>query len=336
MKPILKWAALVLGGLVALGVFAVGFVYFSAGSRMGRTYEIDPAPMNLAQAPTSNGAQEDGSGNGERASGPRETGNEGLDGTLDTSTNAALAWGKHIAITRGCADCHGGDLGGGVFAEAMPVFNLYGSNLTPGGVGADYSDVDWVRAIRHGIGPDGKPLLFMPSFEYYYLSDQDLASLILYLRSLPAVDRQMPENAVGPMGRILFMTGKLPLLSAELIDHGAPRPVAPPRGATVDYGAYLAKGCIGCHGENLSGGPVPGTPPDWPPALNITQDLDTGIGSWTRDDFFRAMRQGQRPDGTQLRPEFMPWPNVGTLYDDELEALWRYLEQVEARPFGGR
>jgi hypothetical protein len=97
-----------------------------------------------------------------------------------------------------------------------------------------------------------------------------------------------------------------PLVPAEMIDHEGPRPTAPPPGVTVEYGAYLAVGCTGCHGEGFSGGPIPGISPDWPEAANITQDPETGIGGWTREDFYRAMREGRRPDGTELREESCP------------------------------
>jgi mono/diheme cytochrome c family protein len=326
----LKWAVSAVGVVVILGVLVFGFVYVRTQSRIQRRYEISADQLVLApRSEEGAGRQMDGllKGNGNGA------GNEEFRGSGEMET---LAWGEHIAVTRGCIDCHGKDLGGGVFADAMPVFRLWGSNLTAGGVGKTYSDADWVRAIRHGVGPDGRSLLLMPSYEYYLLSDGDLSSLIAYIQSLPAVDRDLGENQVGPLGRVLFASGKLPLLAAELIDHDAPRPVAPPRGATVEYGAYLAVGCTGCHGEGFSGGMIPGVPPEWPPAANITPDPESGLGSWTREDFFRAMREGKRPDGTDLRAEFMPWTNMAGFKDDELEALWMYLESVAPKTFGGR
>jgi mono/diheme cytochrome c family protein len=289
---------------VGLAALALGYVYLRTNARMDRIYDVNPEPVVLAQ-------------------------NGGV-------TEDLLAWGEHIATTRGCTDCHAGDLGGGIFADDMPVFRLSASNLTRGGIGARYSDADWVRAIRHGIGPDGQPLLFMPSWEYYFLGDEDLAALIVYLKSLPAVSRTLPESRVGPLGRILYLTGKLPLLPAEMIEHDGPRPRTPPRGASVEYGAYLAVGCTGCHGMGFSGGKIPGVPPSWPEAANITPHWETGIGGWSQEDFVRAMREGRRPDGTELRAAYMPWPNMGQLHDDELEALWLYLQVVEAKAFGGR
>ena len=132
------------------------------------------------------------------------------------------------------------------------------------------------------------------------------------------------------------MAGQLPLVPAEMIDHEGPRPTAPPRGATLAYGEYLAVGCTGCHGPEFSGGPIPGVPPGWPKAANITPDSETGIGSWSRGDFMKAVTMGRRPDGRELQGEFMPWPNFAQLKADELEALWMYIQTVPAKPFGGR
>ena len=64
------------------------------------------------------------------------------------------------------------------------IGTLRAPNLTPGGVGGTYTDTDWIRALRHGVAPDGTPLVFMPSWEYYYLSKEDLGALIAYLKQL--------------------------------------------------------------------------------------------------------------------------------------------------------
>jgi mono/diheme cytochrome c family protein len=323
------------------GVEGVGTSAGSGGSAVSAGTGVADGEDSTGNAGPGNGAEKSspgrGSGGSVSGSGSGDRVSEIDSGTPGSEPiNATLEWGEHIATTRGCRDCHGEDLGGAVFADEMPVFRLYGSNLTPIGVGASYSDEDWIRAIRHGVGPDGKPLLFMPSYEYYYLSDRDLGALIAYLKSLPAVDRDSPGSQVGPLGRVLFKAGKLPLIPAEMIDHQAPRPETPMPGATVAYGEYLAVGCTGCHGEGFSGGAIPGVPPDWPEASNITPDRETGLGNWTRADFFRAMREGRRPDGTELRAEYMPWSNFVRFSDQELTALWMYLETLEPRPAGGR
>lgn len=252
----------------------------------------------------------------------------------------AVDRGKYLseAITK-CADCHGEGLGGQVFIDDPALGRLVASNLTAGagGIGGSYTDADWVRSIRHGVGPDGKPLLFMPSDEFNSLSDDDLGALIAYVKSLPPKDSDLPGNSVGPLGRVLFLAGQLPLVPAEMIDHTAERAAAPARGATKEYGKYLADtgGCVGCHGPGFSGGPIPGTPPEWPPAQNITPNRETGLGTWTIADFEIALRTGKRPDGSAIS-EYMPWKATAKMSDEDLEALWLYLQSVPPKAFGGR
>jgi mono/diheme cytochrome c family protein len=103
---------------------------------------------------------------------------------------------------------------------------------------------------------------------------------------------------------------------------------------TPEYGHYLAitGGCTGCHGSGLSGGAIPGVPPDFPKARNISP---TGIGSWSDEDFFRALREGKRPDGSTINP-FMPWNDTKLMTDDEIRALLAYLRTVPPRPDGQR
>ncbi len=143
---------------------------------------------------------------------------------------AAIARGHHLAIISGCIDCHGQNLSGRVFFENVMIGRFVAPNLTKGkgGSGGRFSDEDWVRAIRHGVRPDGKPLLVMPSKQYYALSDADLGALIAYLETIPPVDNELPASTVSPIGRALMLTMKdLPLLAAERIDHKAARPPAP-------------------------------------------------------------------------------------------------------------
>lgn len=302
MRKFLKGLVVGLVAVVVLAAVVVVAVYLVSNARFNTTYAFTPA------------------------------------GVAVPSDSAALAHGRHVATIRGCVECHGENLGGKLFLDAGPVAKLYSSNLTAGqgGVGGVYDDVDWVRAIRHGIGPDGKPLLFMPSHEFFPLSDEDTGALIAYLKTVPLVDNTLPASEVGPLGRVLYLAGQLPLVPAELIEHDADRPAPPPAGATAAYGEYLAVTCTGCHGPTFSGGPIPGTPPEWPAAANITPDAETGIGGWTEADFFRALREGKRLDGTQIDPAFMPWRVLGNMTDDEIRAIWLYLQTLPARPEGGR
>ena len=123
--------------------------------------------------------------------------------------------------------------------------------------------------------------------------------------------------------------------AAEKIDHTLP-PSQPVReGATPEHGAYVANACIGCHGEHLSGGQIPGAPPEMAHPMNITTDTVTGIGKWTQAEFTKAIREGIRPDGTHLKPD-MPYQQFARYSDDEVAAIWMYLRTVPAKAYGGR
>ncbi len=300
----LRVAGYVAGAVVVLLLLFLGGVYGFSEPSFNRSYEVDPAPLDFESAGT-----------------PEET----------------VARGKHIVTTRGCMDCHGEDMAGKAMADDPIVGTIWASNLTSGegGVAPRYEDRDWVRAIRHGVDPEGQPLVFMPSHEFWVMSDVDVASIIAYIESLPAVDRVIPAPKPGPLARLLFLTGKMPLVPAQLVDHEAPRPRTPPEGSTVEYGGYLASGCIGCHGPTMSGGPIPGAPPGFGIPANVTPDMATGLGSWSEADFVRAMREGISKDGRTLDPT-MPVQFTREFTDLELEAIWKYLQTLEPRPFGNR
>ena len=248
----------------------------------------------------------------------------------------ARARGEHLAITRGCIDCHGADLGGRVLIEAFPIGRISGPNLTSGagGIGGRLDVTATERAIRHGLGEGGRLLLYMPSTDFSGLSDADTADLIAYVKSVPAVDRDVPPPLAGPLMRALFLFGKAPLVCALQIDHHAAHMNAMAAAATPEYGRYLAQSCTGCHTAKFTGGHVPGTPPNFPNARNITQDPANGIGKWTKVDFYTALRNGKRPDGTDINP-FMPWKAFARFSDAELDALWAYLQTLPTGS-GGR
>jgi hypothetical protein len=176
----------------------------------------------------------------------------------------------------------------------------------------------------------------MPSQEFNGINDADLGAIIAYLKSLPAVENELPANRLGPLGRALMVGQVIPVLAAEVIDHEARRPAAITPAVTIEYGAYLAQTCKGCHGEGLSGGPIPGVPSEPPFPANLTPDMETGLGQWTEADFVRALRTGQRPDQTAINPKAMPWPVLGQMTDTELSALWLYLQSVPAKSHGNR
>lgn len=281
-------------GLVAVIVLLVAVVYGVSEVRLRKTYDVAAAAsLNVTKDP------------------------------------AQVARGRHLvtAVAK-CADCHTEDLGGKKFIDAGPLGVVYASNLTGGrgGVQARYTDAQLETAIRHGVRPDGRGIFIMPADEYQNLSDEDVAAIIAYLRTLAPVDREHGTSYLGPVGRALYAAGQLPFIPAERMNHAAPtRAAAPPVGPTREYGQYLVSvgGCRGCHGANLVGGPSP--EPGAPAAANITPAGP--IGQWSEADFTRAIRTGTRPDGSKIK-DFMPWRSMAHHTDDELHAIWLYLRTV--------
>jgi len=256
--------------------------------------------------------------------------------SVSTDTTS-IQRGQHLAAAVAtCIDCHGPTLSGKVFVDDPALGLVSAPNLTRGrgGVGSTFNDADFARAIRHGVDPSGRPLLIMPSDDYSHFSDADLGAIIGYVRSLPAVDNTLPPNELRALGRVLFATGQLPLQPADNIDHNAPRPSPPQAAPTPEYGKYLADsaGCPSCHGPGLSGGKIPQAPPNTVPAANLTP---SGLGNWSEADFIKALRTGIRPDGRVLNT-FMPWPYYAQMTDDELRAIWRFLQAVPPRATGSR
>jgi mono/diheme cytochrome c family protein len=238
---------------------------------------------------------------------------------------ASLARGKYLVdnVTN-CHDCHGKDLGGKLlFDGGILMARLTGPNLTrgKGGIGSHYSDTDWLRALKHGLRRDGSALIIMPAQFFSALPESDMAAVIAYLKTLPPVDRDLPSIRVGPMGRLLVMSDPK-LLPAQIIDHTKPLIGALPV-ELVARGEHLAgiAGCRGCHNTDLTGG---GGPP--PGGANITP---VGIGTWTKEDFFRTLRTGRTPDNRQLS-ESMPRA-LGNMPDEDLDAIFAYLKTVPAK-----
>ncbi len=238
-----------------------------------------------------------------------------------------IAHGRHIALTRACGDCHGADFGGKAVIEDPMVGTLHGPNITrgQGGLPADYTDLDFVRAIRHGLARDGRAFVLMPSLEYEGISDEDLGALIAYLKSVPPVDRARVPVRLGPIGRLLVANGEFKLSGAH-IDHAAVRPDKVTPEISPVYGKYLAASCVGCHGSNFAGGAIPGAPPDWPKSTNLTPHPDSAVAGWTEENFMNALRTLKRPDGTALNP-VMP-AAFAHMTDLEIKALWTYLRTL--------
>jgi cytochrome c553 len=291
MKTVLKWIGIVLGAVVGLVVVFAAYVFISTQGRAKKVYDI---PMEDI-----------------------------------SSAGADVSRGEHL-VSLYCADCHGADLGGQELVNDPALAVVYTENLTSGegGAGQTFSDADFERAIRHGLRPDGKSLWIMPAEEFSHFSDEDVAAIIAYLRSVEPVDNVLPEPQAGPMGRLLVALGQIPLFPVELIDHNQPHVVSIEPAVTAEYGEYLAIPCTGCHHPDFAGGPLPGEPPDAVQAANLTPDMATGLGTWTEQDFLNAIQQGIEPDGKPL-DTMMPWQAFSTtMSEDELRAIWLFLQSL--------
>ena len=107
------------------------------------------------------------------------------------------------------------------------------------------------------------------------------------------------------------------------------RVAAPEQGVNKEYGKYMVdtNDCRVCHGPNLNGGPFPD-----PTIQKISPNLTPGgeLAAWTEEQFIATLRTGVTPSGHQLDPKFMPWDFYQKFTDDELKAIWLYLQSVPA------
>lgn len=296
-KKVLKWVGIALAGLVALLAVALVVLYLVGTNKLNKKYQVS----------------------GENVPIP--------------SDSASIQRGEHLATIFMCSDCHTANMGGQVFYTVPGMLTVPTPNLTSGagGAAANFNDQDWVRAIRHGVGPDGKALFIMPSGAFHEMSDADLGAVIAYIQSLPPVNNLMPVRRVEIMGRVMMGLGMFPPFAADQIEHSSPPLAASQPGVTVEYGRYLTRICTGCHGADLNGAPF-GPPGQEVPTPNLTPGGE--LASWSEQDFMTTFRSGLTPAGRKLSDE-MPWKYFGQMSDDELKAVWMYLHSLPALEQGG-
>jgi len=241
---------------------------------------------------------------------------------------ASIEYGKHRVETL-CQGCHAEDLSGVQnWFSAGPLGTIDSANLTSGegGIGKEFSTEDYVRAMRHGVDPAGKPIFMTAVVGTSYLSDEDLGAIIAYLKTIPPVDHTTNGEQFTPLAKILLAAGVLEQLPVETVSHET-HVSALEKAATVEYGEYMVNtnDCRVCHGQELNGGPFPD-----PTITKISPNLTPGgeLGSWSEEDFINSIRTGVTPSGHQLDPEFMPWQDYRIFYDDEIKALWLYLQSL--------
>lgn len=241
----------------------------------------------------------------------------------------------------GCGNCHtpigpdGPDMAhdlSGRLVEKNAGFTAISANITPAGRVSGWSDAELARAIREGIRPDGSLIgPPMPFIMYRGLGDEDLASIVLYLRSVPAVENDP--------GRSEYRI-PLPPAYGPPIDSVTP----PPRGATVAYGAYLAgpvAHCLECHtpmgpqgfllDTRLGAGGFEFHGP-WGVAVsaNLTNGPD-GLAGYSDAEVKAMITEARRPDGSQMLPP-MPYRYLARMTPGDLDALLLYLRSLPALP----
>ncbi len=246
--------------------------------------------------------------------------------------SASIEHGARLAQVRFCAECHGAGLTGKIMAEDPALGRIAPPNLTNGRAAGVLTTAAWERAVRHGVRDDGSALLIMPAHEFTQISDEDLGAIIAYARQLPSATAPVPATYVGPLIKVLDVAGQLEVYPASMIDHQAKHLAQIYAEPTPTYGKYMASTCTGCHGTGFSGGKMPGTPPDFPPAANITPK---GIGHYSVEDLGRLLRTGVRPDGSKVN-DGMPWRFTKSLNDTEIAAIYAYLKTVPPKEYGNR
>jgi mono/diheme cytochrome c family protein len=302
MKTVLKWAGIVVGAIVVLLVLCVLVLYSLGQMRLNRKYVVPAQTVTIPEDAES------------------------------------LTEGKRIFQYRGCEACHGEQLQGLVYLDNPALGQVITPNLTTGrgGIGSQRTDEDLIRAIKHGVRPDGTPLLFMPSTEFFYLSDKDLGNVLAYIRSLPPVENEMQPSSLSFTGFMAMNVIKnITFLPAEIIPQDTPPPPAPEPGVTAEYGEYLSMSCKVCHGLTLSGGEIPGFPPEWPATPNLTSGAGSRLPIWGEAGFIEILRTGEK-HGRRINPNYMPWKSYRHMSDDELRAVYKYLMSLPPKDFGNR
>lgn len=248
----------------------------------------------------------------------------------------SLAQGRYLFSTRGCADCHGANGAGREVIRSGDML-VVSPGIAPGegSVTAGYTASDWARTLRHGVKPNGRPVMIMPSEDYNRLTNDDLAALISYVRHLPAVEGRQAVVQLPTMVKVMYGFGYVKDAS-EMINHALPpeQPVA--QSVSLEHGKYVANSCIGCHGATLSGGRIPGSPPEWPAPANLTPGAGSAMVRYQRpEDFLAMLRSGKRPDGTPISG-VMPFTSLKEMNETDVRALHAYLLKLPARKAGGR
>jgi mono/diheme cytochrome c family protein len=314
MKKIFKVFAYILGTIIILAIG--GFAYLQLGFP-----KVDPAPeLTIEYTPDR------------------------------IERGAYLA--NHVTV---CMDCHSkrdfsqfsgpptpGTLGAGGdrFDQSMGLPGVfYAKNITPHGI-ADYTDGELYRLITTGVTNDNRPMFPLMPYPYYGQMDpEDIYDIIAYIRSIPTVETEIAESKADFPVNLILRT-----MPVNATPSKKPNP-----SDQVAYGAYLvnASACKECHTQvspqgviipelAFSGGrsfPFPGGA--MVTSSNLTQDTETGIGSWNEEMFVR--RFTQYADSGYVNPKvspgefnsIMPWTMYAGMKEEDLKAIYAYLKTIK-------
>ncbi len=268
--------------------------------------------------------------------------------TTDTfvahATPSSVENGRNLALVI-CAGCHYDQkaekfIGKGLNDLPRIAGKLYSANLTHStthGRPPQYSDAELFYLLKTGIAKNGK---FMPYMMKPMMADADVNDIIAFLRSddpaLAAADTTLGKTKINFIGK----TGMRLLAKPQPYNKGVARP---DENDPVAYGRYLVGivGCYHCHSQKvkkldylnpestkgyLSGGiKVKDPKGNRLRAPNLTPDKETGIGNFTREDFFKAVREGEAPSGRKLSP---PMPKFKAMTDKQVESIYAYLKSL--------
>lgn len=279
MARALRWTGYLVGALIILVLAAVAWIWIASSMAMGRTHE--GVPENLVRP-----------------------------------TAAQLADGPRQLQVLGCVTCHGDGLRGDILFSEPNVATVYAPNLTL--IAAKADDQQLARAIRQGIGTDGRTLFAMPSAQYARLGDGEVSALIAAIRALPADGKQVAPIDVGPLGRLGLATGKFPGQPEEVARFKANPPAAV--GNEFEQGRRLVMvNCAECHGPALKGGePKPGLKA---PDLVVA-------GAYDLPEFQRLMRTGVPTGNRKLEMmSDIARRDLSHYTDDEIAAMHAYLQE---------
>jgi mono/diheme cytochrome c family protein len=270
MNPVLKWAGAVAGAVVLLGIVAWTYVYVESEAIIQRRY---PLPSSTVHA---------------------------------VATAKAVARGKHLITIAGCSSCHGADLHGRRLV-GNGILAVWSSNLNS--LTRTMPDDEFERAIRFGIKPDATSMWAMPSYDYTYMSEDDVIAIVSYLRTLPADGPIRPEPEFDWRARVALLQGDLAPVAPETLES----PSSLDLGPRYDGGHYLARvTCAECHGTDLTG-------------TDTVPDL-VAVKAYDRAGFFALLREGRAAPGHTLKkmPQLARSRFRG-LADYEIDALYDYL-----------